>query len=490
MLDSVGSGSAFQIVNYLFEKSPECLFVIDSNTLKLMDANQKALDAVGYSKAELLTLGINEIDTPYPGEREATYEEQESNFSTIYKRKDKSTFEVDVNVRGFMHNGCSYLLVTATEIQPSDTSGSFMSSSPKENKATSALAESELRYRTLTETAQEGIWQLDENNNTSFVNEYFAALLGYTKEEMTGKPVFDFIAEEAKTEALQLVEKRRQGIAEQHEFTLKRKDGSPVYTLMQARPLFLEGVYVGALATVLDISERKKQEKEVIEKEKYFRALFENSLDGIALLSGEGVILDISPSIERILGLTRDELLQTSRLDFIVPENTHLVIDTVQKVINDPFTPRTVEYEAIKGGGKRVWLECTYTNLLNESNVNAIVLNFRDITERKHAEKILSESERRYRKAQERAKLAHWEWNIVTNQSYWSEELFRIFRLDPKGIAPDDEKFFAFVHPDDRDQLRRQLHMAIAGNKSYEYVYRIVLENGDVKYLQEIGEVV
>ncbi len=60
---------------------------------------------------------------------------------------------------------------------------------------------------------------------------------------------------------MELVEERKRGIATQHEFTFIKKDGSPVYTLLQAVPMFKEGRYAGALATVLDISERKKAEE-------------------------------------------------------------------------------------------------------------------------------------------------------------------------------------------------------------------------------------
>src|SRR5205823_10360768 len=69
----------------------------------------------------------------------------------------------------------------------------FFQDITEKKKAEGALAESELKYRTIVETVQEGIWQIDENNNSTFVNNFMAKLLGYTKEEFSGASLFRFM---------------------------------------------------------------------------------------------------------------------------------------------------------------------------------------------------------------------------------------------------------------------------------------------------------
>lgn len=127
--------------------------------------------------------------------------------------------------------------------------------------AENELVESELRYRTIVETSEEGVWTIDAESRTSFVNKKMAMILGHTCEEMLGKPMFYFMDEEAKNIALINLQRRKEGFRDQHEFRLKHKDGRDIWTTMATSPLTnSSGTYIGALAMVTDITERKQAE--------------------------------------------------------------------------------------------------------------------------------------------------------------------------------------------------------------------------------------
>ena len=124
-----------------------------------------------------------------------------------------------------------------------------------------ALRRSEGQYRTIVETAQEGIWQIDADNRTMFVNQKMADMLGYSTQEMDQRNLFDFMDDAGKAIAASNVERRREGIAEQHEFKFRRKDGSDLWTQLSTNPLHdAQGNYCGSLAMVTDISERKRND--------------------------------------------------------------------------------------------------------------------------------------------------------------------------------------------------------------------------------------
>jgi len=129
--------------------------------------------------------------------------------------------------------------------------------------AENALLQSELQYRRIVETAEEGIWVIDAENKTVFVNQKMAAILGYRVNEMVGRPLFDFMDADGVVIATRNVERRKKGIRETHEFEFKRKDGVRVWTMLNASPMFDNGVYSGALAMVTDITERKRSEDEL-----------------------------------------------------------------------------------------------------------------------------------------------------------------------------------------------------------------------------------
>jgi PAS domain S-box-containing protein len=124
------------------------------------------------------------------------------------------------------------------------------------------LRRSEDRYRRIVETAQEGIWLVDADAKTSFVNPKMAALLGYESGEMLGRDLLEFMDDEWRAVAGRKLVDRAAGIVETHEFKFRRKDGSPLWGLLSCAPIVESGVYRGALAMVTDFTERKRLESE------------------------------------------------------------------------------------------------------------------------------------------------------------------------------------------------------------------------------------
>ncbi|MBD2041126.1 PAS domain S-box protein [Microcoleus sp. FACHB-672] len=128
-------------------------------------------------------------------------------------------------------------------------------------QAEKALRESEARYRRIVETTTEGVWVLDAQDNTNFVNPQMAQMLGYTVGEMLGQPFLSFVDESSRASAQHYLEKRRQGIEERHDLKLCRKDHSELWALISANPIFdAAGQYAGALKMITDITERKVAE--------------------------------------------------------------------------------------------------------------------------------------------------------------------------------------------------------------------------------------
>jgi PAS domain S-box-containing protein len=122
-----------------------------------------------------------------------------------------------------------------------------------------ALERSEERFRRIVHSAGEGIWEIDAAANTTFVNPKMAAILGYSIEEMLDRPLAGFVDIAALAILERNLARRRQGIAERHEFKFQRRDGSDVWTSMASNPIFDgAGTYVGALALVTDITDRRQ----------------------------------------------------------------------------------------------------------------------------------------------------------------------------------------------------------------------------------------
>ena len=127
-----------------------------------------------------------------------------------------------------------------------------------------ALRESESKYRRIIDTANEGIWVLGLDTLTTSVNVKMTKMLGYSTEEMIGRPVTDFMFEEDVLDHLKKMENRQKGISENYERRFRRKDGEAVWTIASATPIFdTEYHALGSFAMFTDISERKQAEEDL-----------------------------------------------------------------------------------------------------------------------------------------------------------------------------------------------------------------------------------
>jgi PAS domain S-box-containing protein len=145
-------------------------------------------------------------------------------------------------------------------------------------KAETALRESEEKYRTIVETANEGIWIVDENRKTTYVNQRMADMLGYTLEEMlTGQwNSFTFESEIPASEGRIYKRQIGLGIKESYEVKLKCKDGSELYTIVHATPQYdNDGKYLGSISLITDITELKNKEIALQENELKLRELID-----------------------------------------------------------------------------------------------------------------------------------------------------------------------------------------------------------------------
>src|SRR5580765_6448092 len=133
---------------------------------------------------------------------------------------------------------------------------------------TSTIREGEMRYRRIIETTNEGVWLLDTKFHTSYVNRQMAEMLGYEPGEMVGRSVFDFYFPEDVDHKRQVLTRRQQGVREQLEERLRRRDGSELWVRMSATPVVTEDCeFDGAFAMVCDITERKLAEEAIRESE-------------------------------------------------------------------------------------------------------------------------------------------------------------------------------------------------------------------------------
>ncbi|NTW97347.1 MAG: PAS domain-containing protein [Oscillochloris sp.] len=147
------------------------------------------------------------------------------------------------------------------------------------------------------------------------------------------------------------------------------------------RLLHLEGF-------ITDITERTQAEEKIRQTENFYRALIEHAPDGVVLIQGERFTY-VSPSSKRMFGYDLDAPLDGTPQEMTHPDDLPRVLAEIYALIDDPFSVPTIQYRFLHRDGSWIWIESTFSNLLAVPGVESIVINFRDISERKQAEAAL-----------------------------------------------------------------------------------------------------
>ena len=253
-----------------------------------------------------------------------------------------------------------------------------------------ALNEAERRWRNLSETSLEGIWVINENAVTTFVNGRMAQMLGYAAEEMLGRPIFDYLDEEGRWATRQALQAREQGIAGQRDSCFYKKDGTQLWTMISSTPIRDDkGGYQGVLSMVTDISQRKRAEVALKEGEEKYRALFEASTDAIFLEDLSGNILDCNTAACWMYGYSLEELLSLSASD-LVPRNVEQGFPDIlarEELSGEVF----VEAEGRRKDGSIFSTEVCIRSV-DLHGKRFVIVHVRDIT----ARKMMEEEKRRF----------------------------------------------------------------------------------------------
>jgi len=254
------------------------------------------------------------------------------------------------------------------------------------------------RYQRIVETAQEGIWEVDADALTTLVNPTLADMLGYTVDEMRGRPLVDFVPANQRACLEAMVAQRDLGRARRQEMTLLRKDGAVLWVLLSTTPVVDgDGRYTGALAMVTDIGDRKRADEALRTSEARFRALSEHATDLVLVLDAVGRIAYASPSHARILGYTPEDMGHMHALDLVHPDDQSWVRAAMAEDAPRAGSVVMAEFRLRHADGSWRTLEVVTNNRLHDPAVRGIVINSRDITARARAEEVLHASEARFR---------------------------------------------------------------------------------------------
>ncbi|MEW6494610.1 MAG: PAS domain S-box protein, partial [Cyanobacteriota bacterium] len=236
--------------------------------------NAKAEELFGYDRTEAFGRTVEFL---MPERYHQIHTEHRSHYKThptkrsmgktsnlLARRKDGTEFPIEAGLSPVQTKDGRFVMTFLTDITKRKQAEEEIT---RLNESLERRAiEVETRYQQIVELAEEGIWVIDNEGKTTYVNQAMARMLGYQEEEMLGRPLFDFMDEAAQQTANANLERRKQGIGEKHEFKLQTKDGKGLWTYMSTSPVLDEsGKLLWSCALVYDITERKKADEQLRE---------------------------------------------------------------------------------------------------------------------------------------------------------------------------------------------------------------------------------
>ncbi len=359
----------------LLDNSSDAIEVIDPVTLRFLDVNETACRELGYSREELLTMSVQDIDPAMDTDTLLMVNEQfeESGFArfeTTHRRKDGAIFPVEVNMRTVTLEK-TYRLGIVRDIT-------------KRKQTTQALEESEYRFRAILDATIDGILVVDAQSQAIVMgNRAICDMLGYELEELMHLGIADITAAAALPEVQRQFERQAKGeISVAPEIPLQRKDGSVFFAdVSGGAPMLLAGKYL-MVGVVHDITERKLAEQTATDERNFSNTLIASQPDIFYVLDPTGRFIRWNDKLRDMLGYSDSQIAAANALDIIHEADRPSVSQKTQETF-EQGTSTNVARLITKTGIRDFIL--TATRVDTEKGAYAVGVGT-DITERKQAE--------------------------------------------------------------------------------------------------------
>ncbi len=364
----------------LAQSTSTAIFVYSGE--KFIYANRATEELTGYSASELLNVRFWDVVHPdfqemvrQRGLARQRGEDVPSRYEFKIVRKDGEERWIDFTAGKIDWHGQPAAIGSAVDIT-------------ERKQAEEALRASEERFRAYIERASDYIFSLDPQGRFTFVNQAMCLALGYHPGELLGQPALTVVSPEARQEASQVLQRIWSGeTVDSMDLPVQTRQGKTLLVQIRGRGFYRDGQLVETLHIARDVTLQKQAEEAIKNSERRLSALIANGLDFISILDAQGNLLWESPSTNTLLGYRFNEFLGRSILELVHPEDLEWVQRQFAEVASKPGSRQAGMFRLRTAGNEYRWVEAVASNFLDDPAVGGIVINYRDITERKRHER-------------------------------------------------------------------------------------------------------
>lgn len=431
---------------FLFESDRNGLVILD-NDHKVTDMNSRFCEMTGYKPEELRQMHTwdfddnhseNEVRDGFDFDRGI-----DTTFESRHRRKDGSTYEVEVSARSFTWRGESFVYCSCLDIS-------------ERIVAAKRLEESERKYRQLIGSINDVLFTLDDKGTITYISPVVKTFSGYEAETYIGAHFSVFVHPEHLEEISTEFEHLKRGVSFPSEYRINTISGEDVWVRSHTKAVINETGQTEYGGIAQNITASRKAALELKESEEKYRMLFDANKDSISIfyLSEDGQpseFIEMNETGAGITGYDKEDLLKMKVSDIEVPSTPDEVaakIKTLKEKGEASF-----ESQLRKKDGELIDIEVKA--VLITYNQRPALLNItRDITARKKAANELRTTVERLRLANLATNDVIWDWDVIRDTQQWNEAGTTVFGWTEIVEHPVNAHWWVErVHPDDRQRI-------------------------------------
>ena len=451
----------------LFDSGGDAIFIHDEEA-RILAVNQQACEQFGYTHSELMSMTVNQMDSPAAGKHvperiDRVIEQGSLLFEIVHQRKDGSLVPHEVNTRRIIWDGQPAIMSICRDITA-------------RKRIEDALLNSEAQKNAILNGITTNIALVDKELKILWANKAAAISVSKQVDDIVGHPCYFFWGNKVAPCVNCPTIKAFQTGKSEH-IIVKTPDGR-IWDERGEPILDSAGNVTAVVEIAQDITERKQAEEALRESEEKFRLIFDSSPVGIGIATLNGQILGANAATIKMMGYTLEELNTINvRNTYVRPDDRNLILE----ILKETGAVCDYEVELKRKDGSAYWALLNMDKLhLNGQDI--FLSTHRDITYRKQAEHALKESEERHKRMIANISDVIAIMDKDGTLKYKSPNIEKWFGWQPEDLVGTDG--WLTVHPDDLERIQKEFFTLLDKDNSVATVeYRYKCKDGSYKLI-------
>ncbi|QEF98942.1 Autoinducer 2 sensor kinase/phosphatase LuxQ [Stieleria maiorica] len=345
------------------------------------------------------------------------------------------------------------------------------------------LAEAKMRLELSLEVADIAPWSWDMQTGQPVSNPTLNRLFGFDEDATPALLEFIQRVDESSRERVSLAIERaiKTGEVYDEEYPVRLPDGEMRHLRARGLVRAADGVAEDFFGVIADITERKRRELDLADREGHLRRVIDHQLSMVGVLKPDGTLVEANATALRAGGVEREDVIGKKFWECYWWNYDDEVADRLKREFERAVAGEIVRYDAVVRVGDHA--TATIDFMISpvrdaDGQITHLIPSGVDVSDRKAAEKAVFQREQRLQLALDSGGMGLWEWDIQSDHITWSDQMYKMFAYTAEELEPSRAGFLRIVHPEDRQMLERMIGSAFSGNcETHEVEFRIIRGN-------------